>query len=212
MKRTLITVLIVALAAIAYSQNHEQQPKTLFDNDYPMSNGGYGGPFTKYGKILDQDAWFMGARGGWLIDHRFTIGLAGQGLVSRVVHDPWLPPASPSNMEARLFTGYGGFLMEPIFFYKSPVHIAMPIVIGAGGATYGIQEGNVWGSEVEFPEDGAAFFVLEPGLEIEISAVRFMRINIGASYLYTSDILLPNVDGGFMRGFRGTFGLKFGAF
>ena len=168
--------------------------------------------FVKYGKIFDQDAWFVGARGGWLVDHRLTIGVSGQGLVSEVTNDAWLPPATPSGYKARLLTGYGGFLMEPIIFYRSPVHIAIPIVIGAGGATYGIHQGNIWNGDFEFSEEGTAYFVLEPGVEMEINAVRFMRINIGASYLYTSNVNLPNVDDGFMRGFRASFGLKFGAF
>ena len=65
---------------------------------------------------------------------------------------------------------------------------------------------------MEIPVRGMYFEDFEPGLEIEINALRFMRINLGASYLYTSDVRMPSVDPGFMRGFRGTFGLKFGAF
>ena len=214
MRRTLFLALGMCLAlAMSAQYNESQQIQTLFDNDRPVSHGGYGALHLKYGKILDQDAWYMGIRGGWLIDHRFTLGLAGSGLVSRVVNDDWLPEDPQPGIEARLFTGHGGLLMEPIIFYSKPFHIAAPIMIGAGGATYGLQDDSYWSDpDIDFEENGVAFFAFEPGLELEINALRFMRINIGGSYFYTSDVRMPNVDPGFMRGFRGSFALKFGAF
>jgi len=213
--RQTILLLVAAVMSISLSAQDigDQNPQTLFDNDSPVSHGGYGALTLKYGKILDQDAWFTGIRGGWLIDHRFTLGIAGAGLASRVVNDAWLPEDPKPNLEARLLTGYGGLLLEPILFYRAPFHISAPVVIGAGGATYGLQDGNFWNNtEVDIEETGVGFFVFEPGLEVEINVLRFMRINVGGSYFYTSDVRLPEVDGDFMRGFRGTFTLKFGAF
>ena len=191
----------------------ENEPiKTLFDSQTPQHNGGYGAITVKYGKILDQDAFFTGLRGGWLINHRFTLGLAGNGLVSRVTNDAWLPEDPKPGLEARLLTGYGGLLLEPVIFHNELFHASFPIVIGAGGATYGYWDNNYWG-HVDVPDyTGDAYFALEPGVELEINVVRFMRINIGASYLYTSDVRLPEVDPNFMRGFLGTFTIKFGSF
>ena len=206
-----ISALMICVSLSAQSDRYEQ-PKTLFDNDRPMHNGGYGAIVTKYGKVLDQDAYFMGIRGGWIANRRFALGIAGNGLVSRVVNDAWLPEHPDPNTEARLITGYGGILLEPIIFHNEVVHASFPITIGAGGATYGIWNTKYWG-EVDVPHStGEAFFALEPGIELEINALRWMRINIGATYLYTSDILLPDVEPDFMRGWRASFGLKFGGF
>lgn len=218
MKKVFFLMVAMAFAAITTGQNinysnEGQGIKTIFDNDQPVSHGGYGALVMKYGKILDQDAWYTGVRGGWLIGHSFTLGIAGNGLVSRVVNDAWLPEDPDPNVEARLFMGYGGLLLEPVIFHRELVHIAIPITIGAGGAAYGLQSKDYWSEpEFDFPENGEAFFAFEPGLEIEINALRFMRINLGASYLYTSDVRMPSVDPGYLRGFQGTFGLKFGAF
>ncbi len=206
-------MLAMTLGGMAIAQSHgDDQINTILNNDHPISHGGYGAILMKYGKILDQDAWFVGGRGGWLIDHRFTLGLAGSGLVSRVTNDDWLPDNPDPDIVARLFTGYGGLLIEPIIFHKSNFHIAIPITIGAGGVTYGLQHSDFWSEPVFYEENTEVFFALEPGLELEINVVHFMRINIGASYLYTSDILMPDVDPNFMRGFMGSFAIKFGAF
>jgi len=213
MKRIAVLMLAMSLGGMLMAQSYgDEQINTILNNDYPMSHGGYGAITMKYGKILDQDAWFVGGRGGWLIDHRLTLGISGAGLVSRVTNDDWLPINPNPDIDARLFTGYGGLLLEPIIFHKSNFHIAVPITIGAGGATYGLQHSDFWSEPIFFEETTEVFFALEPGLELEINVVHFMRINIGASYLYTSDILMPSVDPGFMRGFMGSFAIKFGAF
>jgi len=209
----LIAVMTCGILKAQYADSNEQKEiKTLFDSPRPVANGGYGALTMKYGRILDQDAYWFGVRGGWLINHQFTLGLAGNGLTSRVYHNEWLPNNPDPNVNARLLTGYGGLMLEPIFFHNELFHIAVPVVIGAGGATYGIEHRNWW-TEIDVPNNvGEAFFVLEPGIELEINVLRWMRIDIGASYLYTSDVSIPEVDPGFMRGFMGSFALKFGAF
>lgn len=205
---------VMSCAGYIMAQSYgDTEIKTILSNDYPTSHGGYGAVSLKYAKILDQDAWFAGLRGGWLIDHRLTLGISGSGLVSRVVNDDWLPFDPAPNIEARLFTGYGGLLLEPIIFHRKMFHISIPIMIGAGGAVYGLQNKNVWEPpNVDFERNGDVFFALEPGLELEINVVHFMRINIGGSYLYTSDVQVPEVNPNFLRGFMGSFAIKFGAF
>jgi len=206
-------MLAMSLGGIVIAQSYgDDQINTILYKDYPIAHGGYGAIMMKYGKILNQDAWFVGARGGWLIDHRLTLGLSGVGLVSRITNDDWLPEDPDPSIDARLFTGYGGLLLEPIIFHKNQFHIAIPITIGAGGATYGLQHSDFWSEPIFYEENTEVFFALEPGIELEINVVHFMRINIGGSYLYTSDIRMSNVDPNFMRGFMGSFAIKFGGF
>jgi hypothetical protein len=214
MKKILVIMFTLSVGGVVFAQSYgEDQINTILGDEYPVSHGGYGALTLKYGKILDQDAWFAGLRGGWLIDHRLTLGLSGAGLINRVTNDDWLPEDSDPNTDARLFTGYGGLLLEPIIFHKQQFHISIPITIGAGAATYGLQDSDFWGHpDIDFEKNGEVFFAFEPGLELEINVVRFMRINIGGSYLYTSDILMPSVDPNFMRGFMGSFAIKFGSF
>jgi hypothetical protein len=60
--------------------------------------------------------------------------------------------------------------------------------------------------------DNDAFFVFEPGLEVEVNLVKFMRFAAGGSYRYTSKVSMINSSETMLRGFNGYFALKFGAF
>ena len=97
--RTLLLILIIELCALqSYSQEQlsdnrntvstepqQQNIKTLFGKDGgKIEHGGWGGFTLGYTKIAGKDAFLSGGRGGWLIDHRFTLGLAGYGFFSNI--------------------------------------------------------------------------------------------------------------------------------
>src|SRR5689334_16306858 len=58
--------------------------RTLFGSGKDMYHSGWGPPTAAYTTVMDQSAMLVGLRGGWLIDHRLTIGIAGYGLVTPV--------------------------------------------------------------------------------------------------------------------------------
>jgi hypothetical protein len=110
--------------------------------------------------------------------------------------------------------------MEPIFFAKSPIHFSVPITIGAGGI-YAWNEdyfNDPWEhGYYEYHDDWDTFFVVEPGLELDMTVVKFMRISLGATYRITDDIQMQNNDDiavskDALRNISGYFSLKFGKF
>ncbi len=179
--------------------------RTLFST--PVSNGGYGALSMGYARIGGSGAFVSGLKGGWLVNHRLTLGLAGYGFINNLSY-------SSSTTETALTGGYGGLLLEPVFWYRSPVHLTVPLIIGAGGITY-LDHSTLW-----LPEDYpvAAYFCFVPGMEIEINVVKFMRIAIGGDYRFTPDIDLRDRFGNevaphdVMRGFTGHVVFKFGKF
>ena len=60
--------------------------------------------------------------------------------------------------------------------------------------------------------DGQAFFAFEPGLEVELSVVGPLRVGFGGSYLFTSDISLPETPPDVLRTAMARMTLKFGSF
>ena len=86
--------------------------------------------------------------------------------------------------------GYGGLLLERVFFHRSPLHFSVPVLIGLGGINYGYPLPNS-NNDNRNKVAGQAFFALEPGLQLEATIIRKFRIGLAASYLYTSDIDLP---------------------
>ncbi len=186
--------------------------QTLFGNkEKNRSNGGYGGFSTAYTKMDGRDAIMFGGQGGWIIDHGFVLGGAGYGFMTDRFFDAEL------NNQYMLAGGYGGLLLEFIVAPKSPVHLSIPLVIGGGGVSY--TRNNYDYDYYGYSEDSQAFFVIEPGVELELNIVRFMRIAAGAKYRFTSDVSLRYFDSGnrimdadALNGFSTHITFKFGKF
>jgi hypothetical protein len=209
--KTLNTVLFAILAfcfvTSAMAQEKEKKEfKTLLGNHH-YSNGAYGALMINYTQINNDDILLIGARGGIIINQSITIGLAGYGLASDNEYKIL------GKDIVNLAGGYGGLLIEPIVGPRLPVHLAFPIIIGAGGIAY---ISDLWSAEDDEYHnnvyDSDAFFVIEPGIEIEMNLTRFMRIGLAATYRYTSKINLPERSEDFLRGFNFGLSMKFGKF
>ncbi|MHA7099695.1 hypothetical protein BXY85_1813 [Roseivirga pacifica] len=207
-KRTLFVMVLLVVAVSAKAQNSDI--RTIFDSKGERSNGGYGGITTGYSKIADRDALLVGGQGAWLINHQFGIGLAGTGFMTEREFD------SELNNRYLVTGGYGGLMLEFIAFPQSPIHLSFPLVVGAGGVSYSRSTRDY---ELGFSEDSQAFFVVEPGAEIEMNVISFMRLSFGVKYRFTSDIDLTYLNSGdrileqdALRGLTGTVALKFGKF
>jgi hypothetical protein len=212
-------LLSAAFASGLFAQDPSTEPRTLFGTGHQQENGGWGGPSAAFTEVMDKPALLTGLRGGWMIDHRFTLGAAGYGLVTNVPNEGYdaylLEQGETLQRNSLLRLGYGGLLLEPVIGYKSPVHIALPILIGAGGCTYETSRFLDLSDSTRFDtwgDQGQAFFVIEPGLELEVNLVRLVRIGLGASYRYTSDIDLPATPTDALRGLNTTFSVKVGRF
>jgi hypothetical protein len=204
-----ISIWIVAIQLPTLAQDNNRQMSTLFGGkNGNIHHGGWGGLYFGYTQVSDKDTYLMGARGGWLINHRFTIGLAGCGFISDRDYYEIVPDKTVS-----LAGGYGGLFLEAVIFPFSPVHITIPLTIGAGGVAY---TSNNWrGGDYSYENytyDSDAYFLLEPGLEIELNLIKFMRFAVGGSYRYTSDVNMINSSPQMLQGFNGHFTLKFGSF
>ncbi|TLX76482.1 hypothetical protein E9993_06225 [Labilibacter sediminis] len=182
---TILAGILITSLSFAQEPQNNDEIKTIFNSSSERSNGGYGALMFNYSKIAQRDALLMGAKGGWVINHSFTLGAGGYGFITEPKDDPVL------NKDYEFAGGYGGLLLEPIVGAKKPVHLSFPILIGAGGIAYitDYYHGDYEYSDQTY-EDSDAFFVVEPGIEIEFNMVKFMRVAITGSYRYTSNINL----------------------
>lgn len=224
MKKLLLLAGIGLMTLPVFSQdaNEKKEMRSLLANDGPIHHGGWGAPFMSYSRVLDQDAVFIGVKGGWLINHRLTIGVAGSGLVSSIrnaAYDEYLASDSIyTDGSSKFRTGYGGLLIEPVLFYRSPVHISLPILIGAGGVSYSVRH-DYDSNEDEWQfrprkyfNNTSGYFVLEPGIELELNVIPLLRVSLGASYRYTSDLDLEATPDDALHGFSGSLSIKVGSF
>ncbi len=211
MKNIFIISLILLFTSAAFTQNESSQGsdrneiQTLFGNN--VEHGGYGAIMVNYSLIDGKDAWLAGMRGGWLIDHRFMIGLGGYGFANNLYFDNVL-----SDRENFLTGGYGGLVVEPILLPRFPVHLSFPVLIGAGGIAH--VDGYYWNhNDYQWNTiDASAFFVIEPGVELELNMVRHFRVAFAVTYRYTGDIKLIDMPKDVMNGFNYGLAFKFGKF
>jgi len=216
MKTRILLAVIMALGimAISYGQDDKSNElKTLFGNcDHKISHGGYFGLSVGYTQIDKQDVMTLGGRAGWVIDHHVTIGLAGKAFMNSVFIEGDFPNTPENGLY--LSGGYGGFFIEPVIFPNFPVHVSFPIIIGGGGFVLNESPWHDYADDNDYyePYDWDSYFVVEPGVEIELNVVKFFRIAVGGSYRYTSDLHISEVPKDMMSGFSGEVTFKFGKF
>jgi hypothetical protein len=232
MKTTVILFLSLITGIIGMAQEESKENKqsteeyrTLFstgNSNKEITHGGYGAVLFNYSKIDGKDAFLAGMRGMWIINHGLGLGVGGYGFVNDLEFDSQANYPYEENSYF-LAGGYGGLVIEPIVGAKHPVHVSFPVLIGAGGVAY-IRD--YWTPYPQYPdtynyytEDATAYFVLEPGIEVEFNMVKFFRIGLGAYYRYTSNINLTTWNGDEytevspdLKGFSFGLSLKFGKF
>jgi len=178
----------------AFSQKTEDQPyevQTLFGQS--ISYGGYGGLSIGFTSLAGHDAITSGGRGVFLIGHSLGVGLAGTGFVAD------LSNYGSDNYWSYMGGGYGGLLIEPILFGLRPIHLAFPVVIGAGAITidgnnsdYSYYSSSYY--PYNYPRSIDEFVMLEPGVEVEMNITRFFRLAIGGSYRLTSKVSVSDYE------------------
>ncbi len=213
----LFIFMLAILFVNAQDLYQNDEVRTIFSKN--KSNGGYGALTVSYSNIGGYDAIVTGGRGAFIFDHSLAIGLGGYGFVNNLNYDYY---HNMNETHLSLAGGYGGFLIEPIIAGTSPVHVAFPILIGAGGVTlvdmYNYDYWDDYYSGNEYAYD--AFFVIEPAVELEFNLARFFRMAAAVSYRYTSNIdlkrtgleLSSQTRADALRGFNFGLTFKFGKF
>jgi len=167
-----------------------------------------------YSEIDGKEALSIGGRGTWIVNHCLGIGMGGTGFFNDYKYDNVL------NENVHFEGGYGGLVIEPIIFPKMPVHIAFPVLIGVGGITLtGDYIENDYEDWSAYVHDADAYMIIEPGVELELNIVKFLRIALSATYRYTTDVELyyPRtgvqvVDKDVLHGITAGITFKFGKF
>lgn len=224
MKNTLALLLLCALPLFA-------QEQTIIGSG-PIESGGYGAFVTKFTSVNGRFGLLLGARGGWIINHAFSIGLAGYGLVNNVPANTQGP-----NGEPYLNLGYGGLDLEYVYRSDDVVHVSMHTLIGAGAAGYrfsiwaphpdyaatrwGLPWSSYWNPLPDrawennydtWPHYWKAFFVVEPGANVDINITSWMRTSLGASFRVVSGLHSDAATSRDLSGPSANLSFRFGSF
>lgn len=190
----------------------DPEPELLFSGR--VRHGGYGAPEVRLSAVRGDFAAFVGAQGGWVLNHSLVIGLAGYGLATR--HDAPLA-MRVDGQPSRLALGYGGLRLAYWLFPQRLVHVGFGLLIGGGGVA------AISKDRIERIEDGETtreyrtahgegFFVLEPEVSAELNVTSFMRLGLSFSYRAIMGVDAPGLTSAKLSAPSGGLALRFGAF
>ncbi|MBX2965680.1 MAG: hypothetical protein KF845_06000 [Cyclobacteriaceae bacterium] len=176
MKKTLILIAAVFTAALTYAQSEIQ---TVFNSSRVTA---YGALTNKFTSIRGDFANMTGMYGGVFINRKVMLGVGGFATTNRI-SVPTEFSEFPGNS---LSYGYvqTGFMTEYVVRSNKAVHLVLSMFAGAGFSyqyEHWTNPDYDW-LEIEGIYDQRWSFVMEPGAQVEINLLRWMRFSPGISY------------------------------
>lgn len=215
MKTFCIASLLIALYSTSvFSQEKEAEPQNLFSAGTSVT-GWFAGLHNSYTSLNERYTFMPGFSAGVVMNRNFMLGIAARSL-------SWYPESMQYtgifNEAVYLEGGFGGLYAEPGFFSKNLVHITFPVIMGGGQCLYRTVE--------EYPEvedegeidysnktlSRSPFFVVEPGINLELNVTGFLRLSAGYSYRIMSGLSLWNTSRTAFNYSNFNIGIKIGKF
>lgn len=200
--------LFLFLFTLVLNAQDDEDEFILFNDRRNVVHGVYLGFTMGYGEIDGKDTYLGGLKLAYVANRQLEIGFAGKFLYSE---QDVFNPRSGSNDD--LFAAYGGLHLEPILFGKSKVSLSFPLLIGAGAVGYIDRDAVRNDVDVDIDEDDVdAVFVLEPGVSALFNINRFVQLETGVKYRFSSQIELTDSPVDRINGFSAEIGIKLGIF
>lgn len=194
---------ILLFTIIFYNVNAQDTDDYIeFDDSQNTVHGVYLGLSAYYGEIEGESTYMFGGKVAYVANQQFEIGFAGVGFYTD-------QDSQGIITDDGIYGGYGGFHLEPIFFGTRTVSLAIPILIGGG--VVGYVDHYFEDFDIE-DETWDAYFVFEPGVSVQYNISRFIQLEAGVKYRFSSDINLYPGSIKNINGFSGGIGMKFGVF
>lgn len=218
MKKTFISLIVTVSTVFFISTSligqDETEYGTLLSRDNGFSHGAYVGMDFGYTEVANRSSFLTGVTIAWVIDHTIELGIAGKGFVTNPLPDLLL-----ENNNFMYAGGYGGLHCAVNVLGNKPINVSIPIILGVGEISYIRSQYDGYYDNF-YPESHYMYFVIEPGIDLQLNMTKFFRLSAGVSYRYTSDIYLlysntnaqPIASPSILRGLNAGIKIKFGRF
>ncbi|MEP2773965.1 MAG: hypothetical protein ABJH05_17555 [Fulvivirga sp.] len=207
--KIIVAMLFYSTAVLAQEKINEIKPKpkikTVLGKDSRIS--GFGSLELKATEFKSELTLLPGFSGGMILNDHFVVGIGGYGIATRVGFQGVNPVS-----DQFLYGGYGGLLLGAIIAPKEVIHVYIPILIGAGGAYITEESPDDINQNDDAYDESSAFFVVEPGIELEVNITKFFRLGIGGSYRFIKQSDLENFTDNELSNYSGNISMKFGGF
>lgn len=202
MKTFLFFSMLIVISIPVYAAE-----KTLFENG-DVEYGGFSGPVVKFTTIHNKNAWLVGGRCGWIVNHTFIIGGGGYGLATDIRASGEAHKIYPGKY-LEMEMAYGGMEFEYVCMSDRLLHFSLYSLIGVGNIGYGDESFS--DEDMDFDKKDTVF-VIEPALNGTLNITRWFRISAGLSYRMITDFQLAGVDKNDVSGLSATMTFRFGKF
>jgi hypothetical protein len=173
-----------------------------------------------YTRFSHNNVFLPGLSLGLIVDHHWTIGLMGSFIGNPHglhYYNIYYDSSAQKMRGADLRGGYGGALLEYTLFPQSRLHVSFPLMIGGGYMFYSpMRYNNNSGSlPPKYYHDiisRDSFFVVEPGVKMEVNLASIFRIGFEISYRYSPDFKLKNTSADLINQFTARLSLRLGKF
>lgn len=198
--------LFLFLAVFSYAQEDEDYVE--FNDRNNIVHGVYLGINLNYGQIDGKDTYMSGLKVAYVANQQFEVGFEGTFFYSE--QDVFNPTLS---RDEDLLGFYGGLHLEPIFFSKSRVNLSFPLLIGGGAVGYIGDDYNDDDFEENLDEDDfVPVFIVEPGVSLLFNISRYLQVEAGVKYRFSSKIDFEDRPLDRINGFSAGVGIKVGIF
>ncbi len=214
---TTVLALLFCAGLFAQDKDFETQPQTIFSGGAKVT-GWFIDFNNSYSHINGKCTYLPGFSGGIVMNRNFRLGLTGKSLS---YYETYLYYPDRFDEPVYLVGGYGGLYMEASPIDSKVIHVSFPLILGGGGATYmsknKFPEWEADDDEWEWDYDRASlstspFFVIEPGVNLEVNITAFMKLYAGYSYRWTGGLRLEHTSHTAFNGSNFNMGLRFGKF
>ena len=207
MKTLLSSLALLLTTSAAWAQQPASSTPELKTLVGPSSHIGFFGATTvQYTRAAGEDALALNGRLGVTFNRTLSVGLGGTALTNGRVPDRRWPDYRPAS-DNYLAAAYGGLYIEPQIPTNSVVHLAFPVLIGGGTVTNEDRPSTLYR---DYHHD--EFFVVEPGVTVEVNVAKFLVLGVGATYRYTSRLDLPGTSRTALNGMGAGVTVKVGRF
>lgn len=208
MKQFLPTFLFLILGNILtiYAQD-EPKDYLEFNDRNNVVHGVYLGLTLGAGEIEGEPSYMSGLKLAYVANQQFEVGFAANFLYSP--QDLYI---APSTRNQDLIAIYGGLHLEPIFFSKKLISLSFPLLIGGGAVGYIEDDYDERFDPEPTEDDFDAVFIIEPGISAQFNLSRYLQIEVGVTYRFSSEIELRPSPIERINGLTAGVGIKVGVF
>ncbi|HEX5168425.1 MAG TPA: hypothetical protein VFW11_04585 [Cyclobacteriaceae bacterium] len=203
---------VLVIAGMQTVQAQENNIETIFKS--PGRSGGYGAISNKFTTINGEFANIVELYGGWYINQRFLIGGGFAGSTNYIS----VPQEFSTMPGLRMSYQYGqvGLVTDYIIASNKAVHVGFHVMTGAG-FTLQYYRPSSWSDlgqydYYDYDHDENWFFMIEPGIQVELNVLRWMRFSPGISYRFIDGSNAKGLTDNDLRGASVNLTFKFGRF